>query len=275
VAGRSSVCVQWMCCALALVSAVALFAADTRYTIREGETLFAIARTAQVPLDALMAFNGILDASKVKAGTVIAIPAVYTVKKGDTLYSIARAHSVAVERLREVNRLPPDARIRPGDRLIVPSGAAAAPTPATAAVKPAAAVGAPNVAAVAAGGAERTAGGLVWPHPGRHEPDRSRMPGLVFFGAAGDAVRSATAGEVRWAATFWGRGKVIVIKAANGTLFTYGGNREILVNVGDRVGPGTEIARLGESPEGGGVKLYFSVHDASGHVVDPEKLFAS
>jgi lipoprotein NlpD len=258
--------VRWICCALALVSAVASFAAGTPYTIRQGETLFSIARTARVPLDALMAFNGITDASKVKAGTVIAIPVVYAVKKGDTLYSIARAHSVAVVRLLEVNKLSQDARIRPGDRLVIPAGAAAK---ATAEARPTAGTGG------ASEGAQRIGGGLVWPHPGRHEADRSKMPGLVFYGTAGDVVCSAAAGEVRWAATFWGRGKVIVIKAANGTLFTYGGNREILVNVGDRVGPGTEIARLGESPEGGGVKLYFSVQDASGHVVDPEKLFAS
>ena len=258
-----------MCCALALVSAAALFAVDSSHTIREGETLFSIARKANVPLDVLMDFNGITDASRVKVGAVIAIPVVYTVKKGDTLYSIARTHSVAVGKLLELNKLPQDARIKPGDRLVIPAGAPVAPAPTAVASKPS------NTAAEPKHEAPRVGGGLVWPHPGRHVADKSKMPGLVFFGASGDVVCSASAGEVRWAATFWGRGKVIVIKAANGTLYTYGGNREILVNVGDRVSPGTQIARLGESPEGGDVKLYFSVQDANGHGVDPEKLFTS
>jgi septal ring factor EnvC (AmiA/AmiB activator) len=82
------------------------------------------------------------------------------------------------------------------------------------------------------------------------------------------------AGEVKWAATYWGLGKVVVIKSADGTTFTYGGNGELLVNVGDRVGIGAEIARLGENPQGGGSRLYFSIKDASGRVVDPEKFFS-
>jgi murein DD-endopeptidase MepM/ murein hydrolase activator NlpD len=278
VVGRKGGFVHWTCCALLLLSAVALFALDSPYTIREGETLFSIARKAQVPLDVLMAFNGITDAGRVKAGTVIAIPVVYAVKKGDTLYSIARAWSVPVGKLLEQNRLEQDARIKPGDRLVIPAGGqpAAAGSGATASAAASGASG--GAPAHGAGGsaepAQRLAGRLVLPHPGRREPEHGKMPGLVFFGSAGDAVCAASAGEVRWAATFWGRGKVIVIKAADGMLYTYGGNREILVNVGDRVSAGAQIARLGESPEGGGVKLFFSVQDASGHVVDPERLFA-
>ena len=111
---------------------------------------------------------------------------------------------------------------------------------------------------------------------GRHEPDNGKIPGLVFYGAPGDLVQSATAGEVKWAATVLGtRGKVVIIKSADGTLFTYGGNAELLVNVGDRVSPGTDIAKLGESPQGGGAKLYFSISDAKWTCVDPEKFFSA
>ena len=67
----------------------------------------------------------------------------------------------------------------------------------------------------------------------------------------------------------------MIIKSVDGTLFTYGGNEELLVNVGDRVSPGTDIAKLGESPQGGGAKLYFSISDSSGHVVDPERYFSA
>ena len=52
------------------------------------------------------------------------------------------------------------------------------------------------------------------------------------------------------------------------------GNEQLLVNVGDRVNPGTEIARLGVSPQGGGAKLYFSIQGANGQFVDPEKFFS-
>ena len=102
-----------------------------------------------------------------------------------------------------------------------------------------------------------------------------KISGLVFFGAKGDPVHSASAGEVKWVAPYWGLGKVVLIKAADGSIFTYWGNEEILVNVGDRVAPGTEIARLGDSPQGGGARLYFSIKDAKGQIVDPEKYFSA
>jgi len=261
---------RWLCLAFLLVNVTTLPALDSPYTIKEGETLFSIARKAQVPVDVLSAFNGISDAGKVKVGTIIHVPAAYTVKKGDTLYGIARLYAVPITKLLELNKLQKDSRIKEGDRLFIPVGTA---SPAQIAEQPAAKKTEPAAVPVAA--SSRPDPGLVWPLSGRHEPDSGKIPGLVFYGAAGDVVRSAAAGEVKWAATYWPRGKLIIIKAADGTLFSYGGNREILVNVGDRVSAGTEIARLGENPEGGDVKLYFSIRDASGHVVDPEKFFSA
>jgi septal ring factor EnvC (AmiA/AmiB activator) len=114
----------------------------------------------------------------------------------------------------------------------------------------------------------------VWPHSGRHEPLRGKISGLVFFGSEGDPVHSATSGEVKWVGPYWGWGKTVIIKAPDGDFILYAGNEQLLVNVGDRVSPGTEIARLGVSPQGGGAKLYFSIQGANGQFVDPEKYFS-
>ena len=111
---------QILCFVFFLLSVSTLPAADGSYTIREGETLFAVARKAQVPVDVLRACNGITDADKLKVGTVIRIPTLYTVKKGDTLYGIARAFSVPLGKLQELNLLAQDARIRAGDRIYIP-----------------------------------------------------------------------------------------------------------------------------------------------------------
>jgi septal ring factor EnvC (AmiA/AmiB activator) len=80
---------------------------------------------------------------------------------------------------------------------------------------------------------------------------------------------------VKWAATWWGYGKVVIVKTPDGRSLVYGGNRELLVKVGERVFPGTEIARLGESLPGGGTKLYFGVNDAAGKSEDPERFFSA
>jgi lipoprotein YgeR len=270
---------QTVCLLLFLVSAATLRGVDGAYTIREGETLFAVARSAKVPVDVLRAFNGIADAARLKPGTVIRIPPSYGVKKGDTLYGIARQFSVPLAALQELNGLGQNGRIRTGDRLYIPAQEAADAGKTAAA----SAAGTPRgtdaqegaMPAAAAGSAARLPPGMAWPLPGHREPVRGKIAGLVFFGTRGDVVRSATAGEVKWVAPYWGLGKIVLIKGPDGVILMYAGNEEILVNVGDRVTSGSQIARLGESPQGGGAKLYFSIQDAKSQTIDPEKYFSA
>jgi lipoprotein NlpD len=268
-------------CILALMLAAAMLpAADNRYTIKEGETLFSVARRAQVPVDVLSAYNGITDADKVKVGTVLHVPTGYTVRKGDTLFGIARTFAVPLVKILELNKLGQGAKLKVGSRIYIPQDAdkSSVPTAAQTGAQTAVQTSVPPRVdpAVATSAAVSNPGSVVvWPHTGRHEPDNGKIPGLVFFGAPGDVVRSATAGEVKWAATYWTRGKVVIIKSPDGTLFTYGGNAELLVNVGDRVSAGMDIAKLGESPQGGGAKLYFSISDGTGRAVNPEKFFSA
>jgi murein DD-endopeptidase MepM/ murein hydrolase activator NlpD len=254
-----------------LLSAIALCGAESTYTVKEGDTFFALARKAGVSADALATYNAIPDPSKLKVGTVLRIPGVYLVQKGDTLYGIARSHSVSVDDLLAANKLTKTSKIKPGDELVLPKGsvetAAASPPATTTAVS--------TPVASAAGAGPRAPAGFVWPHPGRFETEKGKLWWLVFQGAAGDVVRSAAAGEVKWAATWVGFGKVLIIQGADGINYQYRGNRELLVNVGDRVQPGTEIAKLGPSLLGGGTRLYFSINDAKGNAVDPEKFFSA
>ena len=269
---------QLSCVVPLLLAALVLPAADSQYTIKEGETLYSVARRAQVPVDVLSAYNGITDSSRVKVGLVLKVPTGYVVKKGDTLYGIARAFGVPVARILDLNKLSLSSRVKVGERIYIPVDTDAAVVAVVDTTqKPAARTDTPRTDPVATTppAGTRPVEPVVWPHPGRHEPDNGKIPGLVFFGAPGDVVRSATAGEVKWAATYWTRGKVIIIKSSDGALFTYGGNAELLVNVGDRVSAGMDIAKLGESPQGGGAKLYFSISDSSGRALNPERFFSS
>jgi len=274
--------VQQICLALLFFSASTAWPADTSYTIREGETLFGIAKKTQVPLDVLCGFNGIADAGKLKAGTVIRVPGAYVVKKGDTLYGVARFFGVPLARLLELNGMKENAKIKPGDRLFIPDGArgSAAPQVAEAAgqgndAEKGTGQGSPPAgSAASASDSAHPPAGILWPHQGRREPVKGKIPGLVFYGSKGDVVHSATGGEVKWVGLYYGLGKTIVIKSEDGTIFLYAGNEELLVNVGDRVVPGSEIARLGTSPQGGGAKLLFSIQGAAGQFIDPEKFFS-
>ena len=168
-----------------------------------------------------------------------------------------------------LNKLNQDSVIKAGQTLYLPAGASAA-----VASVPQAGSG-QATASAQTGVLPQASLRVVWPHTGRHELEKGKLWWLVFQGAAGDIVRSATAGEVKWAATWWGYGKVVIIRSPDGTTFMYRGNRELLVNVGDRVLPGTEIAKLGASLQGGGTRLYFCINDANGKTVDPEKFFSA
>jgi murein DD-endopeptidase MepM/ murein hydrolase activator NlpD len=262
-----------------LLLAVSLEAGETSYTIREGETLFSVAKRAQIPVDVLSAYNGIDNAARVRAGSVIHLPTPYVVKKGDTLYGISHDLGVPLAKLLDLNGLTEHSVIKIGQKIYAPvDHPFNAQTGDSAAARTAdASAGATNTAARPFQDTMPQATSsedVVWPHDGRHEPLRGKITGLVFFGAEGDAVHSATSGEVKWVGPYWGWGKTVIIKSSDGDIILYAGNEQLLVNVGDHVTPGTEIARLGVSPQGGGAKLYFSIQGTNGQFIDPEKFLS-
>jgi LysM repeat protein len=80
----------------------------------------------------------------------------YAVKSGDSLWTIAKKHKLTVAQLTAANGLSANAVLKPGQKLLIPSGGAAATAPAT----PAAAgkAGEPAAARPAAAGATAGAG---------------------------------------------------------------------------------------------------------------------
>lgn len=95
--------------------------ASRRHTVRAGQTLGQIADRYRVSVDDIKAANR-LRGTRIRAGQKLTIPTageVY-VRAGQTLERIARQHDVSVESLRRTNRLRPNARVRAGDRLLLP-----------------------------------------------------------------------------------------------------------------------------------------------------------
>ena len=95
--------------------------ASRRHTVRAGQTLGQLADRYRVSVDDIKAANR-LRGSQIRAGQELTIPTpgeVY-VRAGQTLERIARQHDVSVEALRRTNRLRPGARVRAGDRLLLP-----------------------------------------------------------------------------------------------------------------------------------------------------------
>lgn len=122
---------------------------DSAYTVRDGDTLYSIARQHGVSVRALKQWNDLADTS-IEVGQVLRVqpprPArastdsTYTVQTGDTLFQIARRFDVPIASLQRWNGLDA-ASIQPGQTLQVTpppdASARATPPPDTLATPPA------------------------------------------------------------------------------------------------------------------------------------------
>jgi LysM repeat protein len=133
--------------------AAAQQSSDRDYVVVEGDTLSGIAANTGIPLDDLLAANGLGLGSVIMPGQVLALPdarpvasgAVYTVVAGDTLSGIAARSGVSLDALLALNGLSVTSLITPGTSLRLPAGAIAASSSGSAA--PAATGGAYTVVA--------------------------------------------------------------------------------------------------------------------------------
>ncbi len=110
------------------------------YTIKSGDTLYALSLHYGVSVDMLLQYNPGTKANTLKIGKKMVIPALkevaayqgkkdpdtlsfsgtYLVKQGDTLWSIALAYDIQVETLAEKNNLDVNAVLKLGKELRVP-----------------------------------------------------------------------------------------------------------------------------------------------------------
>ena len=95
------------------------------YTVRDGDTLFTVARRAGVPTRALIDANRLVPPFAIETGARLTIPNVRTheVRAGDTASQLAQRYGVPLRELVRVNGIEPPFSIRVGQRLIIPERA--------------------------------------------------------------------------------------------------------------------------------------------------------
>jgi LysM repeat protein len=124
-------------------------AAPATYTVKQGDTVSAIARRYGLATASVLSWNGLGWNTVVQPGRVLRltapgrapaappaaspspVSATYTIAPGDTISRIARAFGVSVAAVLKANRLSPSSIIYPGQRLTIPGKMvrAAAQTP--------------------------------------------------------------------------------------------------------------------------------------------------
>lgn len=110
----------------------------------------------------------------------------------------------------------------------------------------------------------------------RVDPINGRLAwhqGIDFAGAVGDPVTAVAAGVVVSSGERSGYGNLVEINHGNGYVTRYGHNDEILVQVGDVVGKGDLISRMGSSGRSTGPHVHFEVLK-DGKRVDPARYIA-
>ena len=197
--------------------------------------------------------------------------ATVVVQQGDTLYALARRNGVAVADMIRWNGLQPPYTIYPGQRLVLGQSAAGsgatAPTRTVTAPRPATPVTpAPSPAPVSSGFSWR------WPAQGvllnTYVAGNNTRQGIDIGGSSGQAVTAAAGGVVVYSgAGLVGYGELIIIKHSEQWLSAYGHNRKRLVNEGQNVKAGEQIAEMGRTGAARDM-LHFEIR-YNGKPVDP------
>lgn len=114
---------------------------ENTYTVKSGDSLWAISRNNNVTVDQLKQWNN-LSTSTIYVNQKLSLLAphshetssTYTVKSGDTLWRIASAHGMTVTQLKSLNGLTSDVIVQ-GQTLLVAGSATPAPATSTYVVK--------------------------------------------------------------------------------------------------------------------------------------------
>lgn len=272
------------------------------YTVKQGDTLFAIAKTHNLPVRDLATWNNIDDPGNISVGQqlrmgppdgVTATPVkplapVEAKPLGATVGAITgAAGGEAPPRTADgaVRTQPLGQRVPYSDQAYaqMAKSSAAKPDPKADAKpevkpepKPDATAGAKPDAKAAAKPDPAADGAWMWPTEGKvvGNFNESSNKGITIAGKRGQPVYASAAGRVIFSGTgLRGLGRLIVIRHNNNYLSVYAHNDKLLVKEGQNVTKGQRIAEMG-STDSDSVKLHFEIR-RQGKPVDPTKLLPS
>jgi murein DD-endopeptidase MepM/ murein hydrolase activator NlpD len=257
------------------------------YTVKAGDSPYAIARQHKVSLNDLQRVNGIADPRKVMPGAVlkvpssggaplastpaVAAPAAAPIQPVKLAAAPAAPATVASDAPRVVQTKPVLINSQPqkvaalGDSARVATDAA----PAAAAATP------EKVAAVTPAPSALPAGKFRWPVKGKvissfgPRSDGSHNDGVNITVPLGTEVHAAEQGVVAYAGSeLKGYGNLVLIRHDNGWVTAYAHNDELLVKRGDKVKRGQVVGKAGKTGTVDQPQVHFELRQGS-KPVDP------
>ena len=241
--------------------------AGPTYTVRQGDTLFSIAKSNTIPLRDLAAWNNIEDPTSIRVGQQLRL----TPPDGVAIAAPGPAPAEVVE-TRPIDIAPPvvgtNVKTQPlGQRVPYSDQAYAQLSKSALPAKP---------DATPDGKTEVRRGDSdvewSWPTEGKVTAsfNESASKGIVISGKRGQPIVASAGGRVIFSGTgIRGLGKLVVIRHNSNYLSVYAHNDVLLVKEGQTVTRGQRIAQMGNS-DADQVKLHFEIR-RQGKPVDPTK----
>lgn len=251
------------------------------YTIKPGDSLYALALQHKVKLAELQQVNGIVDVRKVRPGTVLKVP-------GEASSSTASAASAApAPASQPVTGAPPEPAqgIASSTQPTIINGpkvaslgedkrtASDAPQPSAAPTPAVEHKHAQKVAAAAP--AAVSSGKLRWPVKGKvlsgygQRSDGTHNDGIDVAVPMGTDVHAADSGVVAYAGSeLKAYGSLVLVRHDNGWVTAYAHNDQILVKHGDKVKRGQVLAKAGKSGQVDQPQVHFELRQGP-KPVDP------
>ncbi|MFZ4648297.1 MAG: peptidoglycan DD-metalloendopeptidase family protein [Patescibacteria group bacterium] len=235
------------------------------YTIKNGETISAIARSFGLNVNTILWANNLGPRSLIQPGNQLMIlpqnGVVYTVIKGDTIGKIARKYGIGENILISENNLGNSIAI--GQKILIPGGrilTESAPTTNT--TKTNSYTGISVIKdLVKAPAAKITGGNMLWPTVGHRITQYYswRHTGLDIANKVGTPLYAAESGTVEFAGWSNGYGNNVVINHGGGKKTRYAHASKLFVSVGQEVDRGENIAAMGSTGWSTGPHIHFEV----------------
>ena len=201
-------------------------------------------------------------------------PLRHILQKGQTLYFVSKMYGVKLEDLMRANGITDPHNVSAGRSLLIPGAGGTKPGAGTASGKAGAGKSAGAGAAKPRTKVSEVSRHLAWPLRGsitarygaRGKSDHHE--GIDIDGETGDPIAAAASGTVAFAGMDGSYGRVVVVDHGGGLMTVYAHASKLLVEEGDEVSPGDEIAEVGRSGNAHGSHLHFEVRK-NGRPVDP------
>lgn len=229
--------------------------------VREGDTLYSIAKRYQIGLHDLIRSNHLKPPYILATGTKLRIPApsYYKVQEGDTLYAISRKHHMKINDLIALNDLEAPYRVSSGQRIKISKTS----------IRSGSRINTANKSQKTRAVLSKNLGKsnrFSWPVRGkvisRFGPKSGGLynDGINIKAASGDVVSAAEDGVVAYVGNeLKGYGNLVIIKHSGGWITAYAHLKKSIVTRGAKVTRGQKIGFVGSSGNVTSSQLYFGL----------------